>query len=208
MWLGETGSAQAGGQAGVSGRWAGALWWLDQLASLSTIGHEVQCRQTLSGSDYGLLSETTLEPTPEFWVFVLWRRLMGTRVYAAVAEGAPSTLRTYCHSDGGATAAQTATSRRAGRRGASAARSCLLINLGDSALTVHLGGWVGAALPRAQVWMLEARSLDAAQLTINGVVPATLDEDGTIPDLHGVEGAADGTLTVGPKAAAFVRLSV
>ncbi|KOO21831.1 16s ribosomal RNA methyltransferase [Chrysochromulina tobinii] len=46
VWLGETGSAQAGGQPGV------------------------QCRQTLSGSDYGLLHEGTLEPTPEYWPLV------------------------------------------------------------------------------------------------------------------------------------------
>ena len=97
-WLGETGSAQAGGQPGVSGRWVGALWWLDQLGAVAAAGHRLQCRQTLSGSDYGLLDDGTLAPTAEFWCSVLWRRLMGTRVFAVdAAPRAPRTLRLYCH---------------------------------------------------------------------------------------------------------------
>lgn len=63
LWLGETGSAQVGGEPGVSGRWATALWWLDQLGQVATLGHAVQCRQTLCGADYGLIEEKTHLPT-------------------------------------------------------------------------------------------------------------------------------------------------
>ena len=92
MWLGETGSAQVGGQPGVSGRWAATLWWLDQLGALAKRGTAVQCRQTLAGADYGLLDEETLEPTPDYWASLLWRRCMGTAVHdtmvmAATADG-------------------------------------------------------------------------------------------------------------------------
>ena len=254
VWLGETGSAQAGGQAGVSGRWVGALWWLDQLALLSTIGHKVQCRQTLSGSDYGLLDEASLEPTPEFWVSVLWRRLMGTDVYAASAEGAPPTLRVYCHSaslsptqvqsspvqssHGGGVRALRTHAQAAGGRAQAAGRGCLLINLGDAPLTVSWAGLVaegtregrggvgvaegrgggsrlGKRTPSSpvsargvQVWSLEAASLDAPQLMINGAIPRTLDANGTIPELPGVEASPDQQLTIGPTAAAFVRIGM
>jgi len=244
VWLGETGSAQAGGQAGVSGRWVGALWWLDQLALLSTIDHKVQCRQTLSGSDYGLLDEGSLEPTPEFWVSVLWRRLMGTAVYAASAEGAPATLRVYCHSamgslaqvhsshvessHGGSVRAPRTHTQSAGGRAQAAGRCCLLINLGDAPLTVSWAGLVakgtregrgvlgrvGKRTPSppvsggVQVWSLEAASLDAPQLMINGAIPRTLDANGTIPELPGVEASPDQQLTIGPTAAAFVRIGM
>ena len=109
VWLGETGSAQVGGQPGVCGCWAASLWWLDQLGLLARLGHSVQCRQTLTGSDYGLLDETTLDPRPDFWASVLWKRLMGVAVFevsAATSAEAPKTLRLYCH---GATKAAAAT---------------------------------------------------------------------------------------------------
>ena len=51
IWLGETGSSYCGGQPGVSDRFAGSLWWLDELGRLARRGHRVLVRQTLSGSD-------------------------------------------------------------------------------------------------------------------------------------------------------------
>jgi len=196
VWLGETGSAQAGGQAGVSGRWAATLWWLDQLGALSQLEHRVQCRQTLSGSDYGLLNEATLEPTSEFWASVLWRRLMGTAVYAVLVEGAPPTLRVYCHS-----------SRRA------SGRSCLLLNLAMDAIVVSWDGLSPSGVARlwrrkrpAQVWVLEAPSLDAVLMTINGVRPEA-QEGGMIPNLPGSTAAAlNSFLSIPPMAAAFVKI--
>jgi heparanase 1 len=31
---------------------------------------------TLASSDYGLLNEDTLEPRPDYWAAVLWKRTM------------------------------------------------------------------------------------------------------------------------------------
>ena len=42
--------------------------WLDQLGLLALSGQRVQCRQTLLGSDYGLIDANSLEGTPDFWV--------------------------------------------------------------------------------------------------------------------------------------------
>lgn len=111
----------------MSGTWAATPWWLDQLGLLALHGHEVQCRQTLAGADYGLLTEGSLDPTPDYWASLLWRRTMGNRAYAvALPAGTPPTVRVYCHSarpgsiDGGGGAAGTP----------DAHRTFLLINLG------------------------------------------------------------------------------
>jgi len=64
------------------------------LGGLALEGTEVQCRQALSGSDYGLLSEETLQPTPDYWASLLWRRLMGGTAFAvALPPTAPRSLR-------------------------------------------------------------------------------------------------------------------
>ena len=34
---------------------------------------------TLASSDYGMLDEETLEPRPNYWAALLWKRTMGTR---------------------------------------------------------------------------------------------------------------------------------
>ena len=34
---------------------------------------------TLASSDYGMLNEETLEPRPNYWAALLWKRTMGTR---------------------------------------------------------------------------------------------------------------------------------
>ena len=51
---------------------------------------------TLAASDYGLLDENTLQPRPNYWGALLWRRLMGTTVLDA---GVPlqAGLHVYAH---------------------------------------------------------------------------------------------------------------
>ena len=157
--------------------------------------HPPQCRQTLSGSDYGLINEQTLQPTPEFWATVLWRQLMGADVFAAAAEGAPATLRVYCHR-------ASATNAR-GRRNVhgSRSRSCVALNLDDAEVALLLPSPRGSE--SARVWLLEAIALDAAALTINGMEPALAD-DGSVPPLPAVQVSAEGRLLLPPNSAAFV----
>jgi heparanase 1 len=87
LWLGETGNAQFGGEPGLSDAYLGGLWWLDQLGLLARLGHQVLVRQSLCGMNYGLLDEETLEPRPDYWNSLLWKLLMGSRVYAVEASG-------------------------------------------------------------------------------------------------------------------------
>ncbi len=96
LWLAETGNAQFGGEPGLSDRYLASLWWLDQLGLLAVHHHDVVVRQTLAGSNYQLLTADTLEPLPDYWASLLWKKLMGRRVLAVQATGSDR-VRAYAH---------------------------------------------------------------------------------------------------------------
>lgn len=102
LWMGETGSAQFGGEPGVSDCYISGLWWLDQLGMLARTGHQVVIRQTLCGMDYGMLDDD-LAPRPDYWNSLLWKLLMGQQVFAVQLRGeCRKMLRAYAHSTPGA----------------------------------------------------------------------------------------------------------
>lgn len=180
VWLGETGSAQCGGEPGFSNAFADALWWGDTLGRVARRGQKVIVRQTLAGADYGLIDDRTLQPNPSYWVSWLWRRVMGTQVLAAAGVRATALHAYYQCTRPGAPAY---------RRGAV---SALFVNIAEeTAVTVDLAN-VGAA--GAVAYRLTAPSLRQRRSWLNGA-PLAAAADGTPPDL-----AALGT-PVGPRAA-------
>ncbi len=78
MWLTETGEAACGGDP-VASSFVDSFRLMDQLGSLAQRSVRTVMLNTLAASDYGLLDEATLEPRPNFWAAVMWKRLMGTR---------------------------------------------------------------------------------------------------------------------------------
>jgi heparanase 1 len=98
LWLGETGHAQCGGEPLVSDRFVSSLWWMDELGLMAARGQPIVVRQALVGSDYGLLDENTLEPRPDYFASVLFKRLMGPIALDVERnrEGDPF-VRTYAH---------------------------------------------------------------------------------------------------------------
>ena len=97
VWLGETGNAQCGGQPGVSDRFAGALWWVDELGLRRAWDARSSCGKPLAGSDYGLLDDQTFAPRPDYWASVLWKRLMGPSVLDVHASADDAFVRAYAH---------------------------------------------------------------------------------------------------------------
>jgi len=97
IWMTETGNAQCGGQPGVSDRFIAGLWWLDQLGSAAKNNNKVVVRQTLAGSDYGLINDKTLEPNPDYWNSLLWKKLIGNKVLLAEKNKKNHSLRVYAH---------------------------------------------------------------------------------------------------------------
>lgn len=95
LWLTETAEAACGGDQ-FAGEFADTFRYINQLGSLAQKGVKAVMHNTLASSDYGLLSEDTLEPRPDYWAALLWKRTMGDVV---LDPGFPKTgsLRIYAH---------------------------------------------------------------------------------------------------------------
>ena len=164
VWLGESGNAQCGGAAGVSDTWASTFWFMDQLGTVARRGQSIMVRQTLSGSDYGMLDDETLLPRPDYWAALIWRQTMGTRVLS-VASGS-DTLRAYahCHPDG------------------DGAVSLLAINLEPE--RSHQVGIAGMSSRNMVVHILDADELASQEIRYNGRA-LEFGEDLVLPELTG-----------------------
>lgn len=161
-WLGESGNAQCGGEPGISDGFAGGFWWLDQLGRLARRGHRVVVRQTLSGSNYGLLDDATLEPRPDYWTSVLHKRLMGTRVLDARA--ADPQVRVYAHCSRGEPGVTLA-----------------VLNLDRTRSATLVLDTAGA--DHARVYELTAKEPTSPAIALGGT-PLALDAQGRLPPLE------------------------
>jgi heparanase 1 len=162
IWLGESGHAQCGGQPDASDRFEGTFWWMDQLGAMAQRGHQVVVRQTLSGSNYGLIDDETLDPRPDYWASVLWRQLMDVRALGVIRDDVAPLVRAYAH----------CTRDRPG------AVTVLAINLDpERSVRVEVDG-LGA---QKELHLLTADALDSVDLMLNGTV--LRDTDGELPDL-------------------------
>jgi heparanase 1 len=95
LWLTETAETACGGNPWAAS-FVDSFRYLNQLGLLAKRGVQVVAHNTLSASDYGLIDEATLEPRPNYWSAVLWRRLMGTTVLDAGAAPDPG-VHLYAH---------------------------------------------------------------------------------------------------------------
>lgn len=98
LWLTETADAACGGNPWAS-TFIDTFRYLDQLGRLAKQGVKVVAHNTLVGSDYGLVNEQTLEPRPNYWGALLWRRLMGAAVLDAGSSQPGLHLYTHCLRD-------------------------------------------------------------------------------------------------------------
>ena len=178
MWLTETGEAACGGDPWAS-EFVDSFRFADQLGSLAQKGVKTVMVNTLAASDYGLLDERTLEPRPDYWVALLWKRLMGTRVLDPGVT-APEGTRVYAQCSnqpgGGVTMA--------------------VLNLGGSqsqAFSAPVGG---------ERYALTSGELESTEVALNGA-PLKVGADGSLPQLHGERFAA-GKLALAPHSVNFL----
>jgi heparanase 1 len=188
LWLGETGNAQFGGEPGVSDTYIGGLWWLDQLGVLARERHDVVIRQTLSGMNYGMIDAETLEPNPDYWNSLLWKRLMGEQVHAVSLNNQDPLVRVYAHS--------TAASRRQGT-------TLLVINLSPAdPVTIRLPQFAGRGF---EVFSVATEDVLGRRVMVNGS-DLTLGRDDAVPELvpQVRPASIDPAVEVGPLAYCFV----
>ncbi|CAG9771071.1 unnamed protein product [Ceutorhynchus assimilis] len=97
VWLGETSSAFNGGAANMSNRFIGTFLWLDKLGLGAKLGLDVIIRQTIFHDNYALI-DNAFTPNPDWWVSVLYKKLVGTKVLSLSNDGtSANTIRLYAH---------------------------------------------------------------------------------------------------------------
>ncbi|KOB78224.1 Heparanase-like protein [Operophtera brumata] len=79
MWLTETSSSYGGGAPGLSNSFAGSPLWIDKLGLTSKHNITTVVRQSFIGKYYSLISED-LEPLPDWWISILYKKLVGNKV--------------------------------------------------------------------------------------------------------------------------------
>ncbi|XP_037609561.1 heparanase [Sebastes umbrosus] len=80
VWLGETSSAFGGGAVGLSDTFVAGFMWLDKLGLAARLGLDVVMRQVFIGSGSYHLVDDNLDPLPDYWLSVLYKRLVGPEV--------------------------------------------------------------------------------------------------------------------------------
>ncbi|KAM8939363.1 heparanase [Pelodytes ibericus] len=101
VWLGETSSAYGGGSQGLSNTYIDGFMWLDKLGVSAKLGIDVVMRQALFGAGSYNLVDSDFEPLPDYWLSLLFKRLVGPIVLDASFKGSQGygdrMLRVYMH---------------------------------------------------------------------------------------------------------------
>ncbi len=159
LWLTETAQAACGGSPWATG-FRDSFRYLNQLGLMAQRGIRVVMHNTLAASEYGLIDQETLEPRPNYWAALLWRRMMGP-VVLGVPAAERGGLRIFAHClpemKGGV--------------------GLLVLNTGDVDESVSVAG---AGL----MWRMQADDFDRGSLAINGVQPSVA-ADGALIGLSG-----------------------
>jgi len=192
IWVGETGNAQFGGEPGLSDVYLGGLWWMDQLGALARAGHDTVVRQSLTGMNYGMIDDRDLAARPDYWNSLIWKRLMGTKVYDVKVSGDPSgKLRAYAHSGAGDEPGSL---------------TVLLINLDHQrSADVSLPVIKGAA---SQVYQVNGPDIFGQKVLLNGS-ELKFAPDGSLPAIQGLAQQDSSTeVTINPLSYCFVTFKL
>ncbi|XP_053311781.1 heparanase [Spea bombifrons] len=101
IWLGETSSAYGGGARGLSNTYIDGFMWLDKLGISAKLGINVVMRQALFGAGSYNLVDSDFEPLPDYWLSLLFKKLVGNIVLDASFKSSENRddrrLRVYMH---------------------------------------------------------------------------------------------------------------
>ncbi|NXC83329.1 HPSE Heparanase, partial [Cercotrichas coryphoeus] len=98
VWLGETSSAYGGGAPRLSNTYVAGFMWLDKLGLSARQGIDVVMRQVFFGAGTYHLVDANFEPLPDYWLSLLYKKLVGTKVLQVGLAGANKRkLRVYLH---------------------------------------------------------------------------------------------------------------
>lgn len=179
VWLGETSSAYGGGAVGLSDTFVAGFMWLDKLGLGAKLGLDVVIRQVLIGSGTYHLVDDNLDPLPDYWLSVLYKRLIGPEVLSIEAFsiiGQKKRVRVYLHCTN-----KKSTSYKSG------AVTVIAMNLSKSPSRIAVPSQVSNSTGEAFILQSEKPGEDglySRSVKLNGVLLKMVD-DRTLPELKG-----------------------
>ncbi|XP_015202010.1 inactive heparanase-2 isoform X2 [Lepisosteus oculatus] len=87
VWLGGVGPAWAGGTNNLSDTYAAGFLWLNTLGMSAMEGIDVVIRHSFFDYGYNHLVDQNFNPLPDYWLSLLFKRLVGPRVLAVHVAG-------------------------------------------------------------------------------------------------------------------------
>uniref|UniRef100_H3CJF0 Heparanase n=1 Tax=Tetraodon nigroviridis TaxID=99883 RepID=H3CJF0_TETNG len=177
VWLGETSSAYGGGAAGLSDTFVAGFMWLDKLGLAATLGLELVMRQVLIGAGSYHLMDDNLDPLPDYWLSLLYKRLVGQEVLKTRHTPGPAgseRVRLYLH----------CANKQSYRSGAATLMS---MNLSKQPARISLPRILSSSTVEAFVLESEQpgeEGLRSRAVKLNGRVLRMVDDE-TFPELEG-----------------------
>ncbi|XP_051794477.1 heparanase [Acanthochromis polyacanthus] len=172
VWLGETSSAYGGGAVGLSDTFVAGFMWLDKLGLGATLGLDVVMRQVLVGSgSYHLLDEN-LDPLPDYWLSLLYKRLVGPEVLKVRKRSSSAQskrVRTYLH----------CSNEKSYSRGSV---TLISMNLNQNSFRISVPSLLSSS--SLDAFILQSDQLNSRSVKLNGRLLQMLDDE-TLPDLRG-----------------------
>ncbi|XP_065142821.1 heparanase [Paramisgurnus dabryanus] len=179
VWLGETSSAYGGGAVGLSDTFAAGFMWLDKLGLGAKLGLDVIIRQVLIGSGTYHLVDDNLDPLPDYWLSLLYKKLVGPEVLKAEVLTNVRTkkqIRVYLHC-----------TNRKSTHYKQGAVTLFALNLNKGQVAINLPTQIGNSTIEA--FVLQApepgkQNLHSRSVKLNGEVLKMAD-DHTLPNIKG-----------------------
>ncbi|XP_038600091.1 inactive heparanase-2 [Tachyglossus aculeatus] len=202
IWLEGVVTTSAGGTNNLSDSYAAGFLWLNTLGMLANQGIDVVIRHSFFDHGYNHLVDQNFNPLPDYWLSLLYKRLIGPKVLAVHVAGLQrkprpgrvirDKLRIYAHC--------TSHYNHNYVRGSI---TLYIINLHRSRKKIKLAGTLRDKI--VHQYLLQPygqEGLQSKSVQLNGQ-PLVMVDDGTLPDLKPRPLRAGRTLVIPPLTMGF-----
>ncbi|XP_056424758.1 heparanase [Hyla sarda] len=177
VWLGETSSAYGGGSPGLSNTFIDGFMWLDKLGLSAKLGIDVVMRQALFGAGSYNLVDSNFEPLPDYWLSLVYKKLVGSIVLNASVRSYKkfnmTNIRLYLHC--------TNINNPKYKMGDV---TLFAINLNNHTQKVHLPSFLSGKYVDQYLLSPGEGGLLSSTILLNGDI-LKMEDEKTLPDLNG-----------------------
>ncbi|CAO2585554.1 Inactive heparanase-2 [Lemmus lemmus] len=202
IWLEGVVTTSAGGTNNLSDSYAAGFLWLNTLGMLANQGIDVVIRHSFFDHGYNHLVDQNFNPLPDYWLSLLYKRLIGPKVLAVHVAGLQrkprpgrvirDKLRIYAHC-----------TNHHNHNYVRGSITLFIINLHRSRKKIKLAGTLRDKL--VHQYLLQPygqEGLKSKSVQLNGQ-PLVMVDDGTLPELKPRPLRAGRTLVIPPVTMGF-----